>query len=100
MKLAIAIRIISIIQILLYVVAMLMIYWSPQNSFDGLRALLPFGIFGVLGIANIILCIIYIIRVARKRSKIDIVALILTTIVICLALLYSPIVEWALRGPI
>lgn len=89
------------IQILLYAWAMAILYSSSHDgasNFNGLYALIPFGLFGILCITNLVLLCIYIPKMLRQKRSIDPTVIVFTLISILLICLYHVVASWALNG--
>lgn len=85
MKLQNSIKIISLLQILLYVWAVLIIYSAKQQTANpamGLGAFVPLGLFVVFGLLNIVLFYRYFIRRSEQHENHDYVLYLLLAVVV------------------
>jgi Kef-type K+ transport system membrane component KefB len=83
-KLEISIIVVSIMQIINYLLMLLIIYTTSRDDnpsdFDGLGAIVPAYIFIFFGVINILLVTIYLIGRYRRRSKPSSVVIILAAV--------------------
>jgi hypothetical protein len=102
MKLIKILRVLLTTQIILYFLAIGILYSSSHDgidSFAGLGALLPLGLFFVLGIFSFILVIIHFLRSERTHRQLDRGVLILSVAVVLLILSYPFILRLVTFGP-
>lgn len=91
-----SIKILSSIQIVLYIWAFVLHYQSnmPGKGQVALVIFVPFLLFILFGVINAILAIKYIVETRRHGVRMDKSALTFLLAILLLCLLYSPLAHW------